>query len=521
MKRLACFFALLCLSTQARAAAPIVTSAAPDQVGVTIYANPNQGGQSYNSQGNPTSIAFIYETRSVELPPGVVTIRFEGVASGIVPQSAILFGSQPRERNRDAALLSQRGLVDAFTGQQVLLKRTNAKTGEISETPATIRSAADRLIVTTEAGSEAIYCSGLDQTLIYPNTPATLSAKPVLSMTTRDQPGGRATITLAYIATGFDWNANYVATLADNGTSMTLTSWLTMASGDATSFVNAQAAVMAGSVNRSPQTNDYTSARLLAEAASLDVTSRCWPAATTSDVPTFSRDRGQYFGGFGVPPPPSPAPPPPPEAAEAVVVTGMRMASVKVVAQASRLGDLVLYRIPVPVTVAAQSQKQVAFLANKRVSGQLVRRGVFTLGASPASAEMMFRFTNDTRSGLGEPLPAGLVTMYQNQMSGRQLLGEIPLQNKTRDEVVELPLGNDPNLIIEKDEAFAGAGERYIVYNDNPTAVTVELEFDATADAPFVRLPPNVKRVAGKTLWVALLPAYSRQSVSFTRRRSN
>ena len=68
-----------------------------------------------------------------------------------------------------------------------------------------------------------------------PGVPATLSAKPVLSMLTKDQPGGRATITLAYIATGFDWDATYVGTLAPDGQSMALLGWLTMASGDDTS----------------------------------------------------------------------------------------------------------------------------------------------------------------------------------------------------------------------------------------------------------------------------------------------
>ncbi|MGN6358341.1 MAG: DUF4139 domain-containing protein, partial [Novosphingobium sp.] len=235
---------LLGLSAPAFAAPPVILSAAPDKVAVTLYRDPNRGDGAID-RSDPSSFALIVETRTVTLPPGETVVRFEGVASGIVPQSAILFGTDPRERNRDAALLSQKGLVDAFTGQRVILRRTDPATGKVTEEAATVRSAADRMIVTTERGSEAVYCSGLNQTVIYPGAPATLSAKPVLSMTTKDQPGGKTTITLAYLATGFDWDATYVGTLAPDGRSLALLGWLTMASGDDTTFPEATAAAVA------------------------------------------------------------------------------------------------------------------------------------------------------------------------------------------------------------------------------------------------------------------------------------
>jgi hypothetical protein len=94
---------------------PVVLSGAPDQVSVTLYRDPERGDRQID-RDDPSSFALISEVRTITLPPGRVTVRFEGVASGIVPQSAILFGTDPRERNRDAALLSHAGLVDAYTG---------------------------------------------------------------------------------------------------------------------------------------------------------------------------------------------------------------------------------------------------------------------------------------------------------------------------------------------------------------------------------------------------------------------
>jgi hypothetical protein len=52
--------------------------------------------------------ALITETRTVHLPAGLSRLRFEGVADGIEPASAIVTGLPEGviEKNRDAKLLS-------------------------------------------------------------------------------------------------------------------------------------------------------------------------------------------------------------------------------------------------------------------------------------------------------------------------------------------------------------------------------------------------------------------------------
>ena len=111
---------LLLLALAATPAFAQVISPAPDKVAVTLYRNPERAVGRAMALDDLGSFALVVETRTVDLPPGVATVRFEGVAGGIIPQSAILFGADVREKNRDAALLSQKGLIDAFTGQRVL-----------------------------------------------------------------------------------------------------------------------------------------------------------------------------------------------------------------------------------------------------------------------------------------------------------------------------------------------------------------------------------------------------------------
>jgi hypothetical protein len=445
-------------------------------------------------------------------------VRFEGVSGGIVPQSAILFGTSPRERNRDAALLSQKGLVDSFTGQSVILRRTDRATGTVTEERATIRSAADRLVLTTQRGTEAVYCSGLTQTLIYPGVPAGLSAKPVLSMTTKDQPGGRVTVTLAYIATGFDWEANYVGTLSDDGKSMRLLSWLTMASGDDTSFVDATTAAIAGKINRSPDTRDDTGRRLRNEAAGLAKTSQCWPAETTTD-------------GLN---PPSPLPPmaaPMSMALELerdeIMVTARRAeakamdAPIAVRAVQEALGDLKLYRIPVPVTVAAHSQKQVAFLLKQKINGALIYRSrIENESDEPDNPELLFRFRNRKQDGLGEPLPAGQGAFFQQGPAGRMLIGQSSIADKAVDEDVEFILheANDVTLLTETQNVGDGRRRTHSVTlrNANPYPVRVEIEFPLAGTYVFSGLPSNLVSKPGKRVWVSIVPASGTRTLEYS-----
>lgn len=512
MRRLLASLVLLLAPLAAHGQAQVVTSSAPDKVAVTLYRDPDRGEREID-RSQPSAFALISETRTITLPPGIATVRFEGVAGGIVPQSAILFGTDPRERNRDAALLSQSGLVDAYTGQQVILRRTDRATGKSVEERATIRSAANRLVLQTPRGVEAVYCTGLAQTLLYPGVPSSLSTKPVLTMTTRDQPGGQVTVTLAYIATGFDWDATYIGTLAPDGSGLDLFAWLTMASGDETSFVDATTAAVAGRLNRAEETQDDLGLQARASARRLNRASQCWPQGTTSDRPVTLSE-----------PMPMPAPMAMNMMADEIVVTGSRVSlraasaaiPVSVVAKAENLGDLKLYRIPVPVTVAARSQKQVAFLAGRRIKGALIYRSRTSWG-DPQDPELLFRFRNTKANGLGTPVPAGKAVLYQDSDWGRQLVGESSVPDKTIDEEIELVFGETSNVTVERDIGAAKGGARYTVTvrNANPFPVRFELEFANSTNRVMRNASLKVTKKPGKSVLATTLPANGTRRFSY------
>jgi hypothetical protein len=504
--RLVRLFAVLAfaLAAAAAAAVPVSTSPAPDKVSVTVYRAPGRPAATPMELDWLNGYALITEVRRVSIPAGDSDLRFEGVAGGILPESAIVTGLPEGviEKNQDSYLLSPASLVDRSLGRRVHLRRTSYATGKVREEEAVIRSGADGAVVLqTAAGFEALRCTGLNEQLVYDGVPGGLSAKPTLSVRTRSAVATTATVTLSYLAANFDWQANYVVRLSPAADQMDLFSWVTLANGDETSFPNADTQAVAGRLNRVAEN------RVGAEPPPDQLELRCWPSATTSDV-------------FAPPPPP---PPPPvfdqvnslPAAdMESIVVTGTR------IARQEELGDLKLYRIPEPVTVASHSQKQVAFLDLKSVPVELFYQAR-VLDGDADKVKLMLRARNRKEDGLGVPLPAGQVAVFRPGGGRPLLLGESSLDDKAVGEKVEIQVGDAQNVALAATSAEAGEGGRTVtltVTNALPEPIWFEANIGAGDQVRLDRFGPNVVQDDGKWLWRIRVPANAKRSISYRLR---
>lgn len=492
------------------AAQEVVTSPAPDAVEISLYRDSARAPDDPIDRDWPEGFALVSETRLVTLPPGPVTLRFEGVASGIDPASALVRGVGVEEKNQDAALLGERGLLDHFTGQRVTVRRLNRATGEYSEEPALIRSGAGRVVLETPAGFEALSCSGLAQTLVYDRVPETLSAKPTLSVNIADQPGGRYRVTLIYLADRFDWQANYVAELNLDASAVALRGWITLVSADATSINDADTNAIAGQVYRSePEGGGRYGNR------EPNVSYACWPSGTTGAFEGYDQPR-EVAPTFAPPSLAVPAPPPPPAPAmmdaATIIVTGSR------IAKREDLGDLKLYRIPFPTTVAANAQKQVAFLDRPEVKGELLYH-VAVYGGSVEVIERIFRIQNTAAAGLGEPLPSGQVALFQSAAGLRQLVGEAAIADKATGEEIELALGGVAGVIAET-EYGNRSGEDWdevvlTVHNANPVPAMIEAELTSNDDQTVRRLNRRTFERDGKQVWRLTIPANGTEELRY------
>ena len=502
MRRLAGLIMILMpsLAPMQAGAQSIIVSPKPDKVAVTVYRDPNGSGAMELSWLN--GFALITETRRVSLPAGEVDLRFEGVAGGLIPQSAVVsgLGDSVTEKNRDAKLLSPGTLIDAYLGQRVHLRRTSKATGKVVEQEAIVRASGNGIVVQTATGVEALRCTGLSETLLAPGVPADLSAKPTLSVRARSAAPVEAEVTLTYLTSNFDWRAHYVATLAPDGKSLSLFAWLTLANGDESSFVNADTMAVAGRLNREE------AERLEPETRSIEIT--CWPMQRTH----------QTGGAY--------PPPPPPEAErdsdDAIVVTGSRIARpdleaaspvTLVKAERENLGDLKLYRIPVPVTVASNSQKQVALLVQPRARVETIyrwRASFSTEETEPQAADQVLKLENREKDGLGLPLPAGTFTLYTMRGDQPFVLGEGEMTDRAVGETVEVTLSETPGVRVtqrEVDRRDGDKGTELVATNDLPYAVRFEARFNEYARVRLLRSSGKVVRRDGAWWWTTNLPA--------------
>ena len=449
----------------------VVTSAAPERVAVTVYRDTNRGLQPLNLQWLG-GYALVSETRRVRLPAGESELRFEGVTSGIVPQSAIVtgLGEAVLEKNRDAKLLSPGALLDASLGERVMLRRTSRETGQTRDQEAIVRATADGVVIQSAQGVEALRCTGLAETLLPREIPPGLSAKPTLSVRVRSSEAVERDVTLSYITNNFDWQANYVAELSPAGDKMSLFAWLTLANADQTGLADAQTQAVAGKLNRTRV------AVPPGEAGPITIT--CWPQATTSDIPesatpvTVLAAEDIVLTGSRVMAPP---PPPPPPAAE--------RGGGDMMAKEEKLGDVRLYRIPEQVTVAARSQKQVMLLKRPAVAVESVYRLQPSPSEFESALERVLVTRNDPANGLGLPLPAGGVALFGRQGGRRVLIGEGQVDDHTIGEKVEIRIGEAPGIRARGMVVGAGKDAEFVVTvtNDASEARTVELRLPRDA----------------------------------------
>lgn len=490
MRRTALLLLLLAFAAPAHAR-EVVAASSPQSLSVTVYRDPNRGAGEALDREWPRGFAMVSETRTVTLPAGESTIRFEGVAEGMIGVSAIVTGlpGGTIEKNRNAELLSPAALVNGALGNRVTITRTNPATGQASSEQAIVRTRADGgLVLQTASGFEAVRCAGIPETLTFDRVPAGLSAQPVFSIDTRNASGGTYRIVLTYLAWGFDWQANYVATLGEGRGSgdftMRLMSWLTVLNDNNQGFADAELLVVAGALN---VTSDYQTLADPPVGEPLRLT--CYPFGSTATGSPYA-----------VPPPPPP--PPPPMMAptmDSIIVTGQRIdrklleasSPVAVVAGEEQLGDLKLYRVPEPVTVAAKAMKQVAFLDRQAVEARLLYRTACDANArfdgdeGYGAAAMLLVTKNERGKGLGIALPQGGMTVFEPSTFGPQLVAEPDLRDYAVGQDIELELGDSSQVVarcayVGADLPPATGGQwramRTEISNANAHAITMRLD---------------------------------------------
>ena len=382
----------------AHAAAAQGTTTRDDQVDLNVTV--------YNSD-----IALVRDVRTVELPRGTFDLSFMDIAATVNPATVHFRSlSEPArvsvlEQNYEFDLLEPDKLLRKYVGRDVTLVRTRQVGGTTQEEEVSAHLLSYNTQPVWRIGNEIV--TGLHADHIrFPELPDTLFTRPTLIWTLDNGGAARHRVEAAYLAGKLSWNADYVLTVARDDKVGDIDGWVTLTNGSGTAFRNARLQLVAGEINRVRQTMNRM---LMADQMSAVAEAAAAPMAQEA----FS--------------------------------------------------DYHLYTLGRKTTINNNETKQVSMLAGTGfpIQKRYVVYGnqfYYHNGRRPGApikdaVEVFYQFTNEEKGGLGMPMPAGTVRVYQSDSNGGvQFVGEDRIQHTPKDEVLNLKIGNAFDVICERNQ---------------------------------------------------------------------
>jgi hypothetical protein len=359
--------------------------------------------------------------------------------------------------------------------------------------------------------------------------PDELLSKPQLSVRLAAGEPGPRTVNVSYLAHGFAWSSDYVAHLNERSDALSLVGWATLTNATGTVFDQAEVQLVAGKLNileaeeggsaaKPVYPNDGESradarARLINEDAGAEVAllRECF----ASDVPLSLSGAPQPARMFR-------------NVAsnldalmtmtEEIMVTGARI-------DREEFGDYQLYRLPWRTDLAARQTKQVLFVDEPEV--EIERYYGFRLESltdppdeDVAIPDLIVRFENTEAEGLGEPLPSGVVRVFE-QYDGRDVFaGEAEVGDRPIGLPVELTIGRAQGVVIEvttdwdygatrRDEDRVVVMTEHRIVNNKAVPIDVEIRHgieDYYSNLKLDRTSRPMRRTYGDLAWRFVVP---------------
>lgn len=372
---------------------PQILRAADSEILVNDKQNTDLSLSIYNN-----NLAFVKDTREVTLEAGKSRVAFEGVASQIKPETAMMLGNAIKviEQNYDYNLLTPMNILNESIGDTVKTAVTNPENGQdIFSQAQIVNSNYGAPILKFDYGIE----TNFPGRIIYEKLPANLRTKPTLVVDLDNSEAGSKKLELAYLTNGMNWKTDYIAEIS-SPSRFTLNGWVTLTNESGTDYKNAQVQLIAGSINQ------------------------------VQPAPIMPAYRNMM-------------------AAKAFDSAAMGMAESAPAREA--LSDYYLYTLPFKTTIKDKQSKQVSLMTKQDVKYTKEYKFVspFYLGINTRAnefekqnPEVLFKLVNNQESNLGEPLPSGTIRMYQKDNSGNlQFIGESSISHSAVGEKIELNTG--------------------------------------------------------------------------------
>ena len=380
---------------QAKSAAEDQSTTLSDQTDLAVTV--------YNS-----NIALVRDVRQLTLPSGSFRLKFMDIAATVNP-ATVHFRSltdpaklDVLEQNYEYDLLDPAKLLDKYVGKEITIIRSYMDNGTTKreEIKATLLS--DNNGQVWKIGND-IVTGGYGEGYRFPEVPANLYDRPTLLMSLENSGPRKQQIEASYLANNLSWNADYVLTVSRDDKNADLDGWVTVINNSGTAFHNVKLQLVAGDLNR--------------------VQPPAAPRAKAMFAIATAGARDQQF-------------------------------------EQESFSEYHLYSLGRRTSVEDKETKQISLLQGTNVpvskvfvvNGQsYYYRSAQTPGAPLKDPVLVYyKFKNEEKAGLGLPLPAGTIRVYQKDSKGGLLFaGEDRINHTPKDELVTIHIGNAFDVVSE------------------------------------------------------------------------
>jgi hypothetical protein len=359
----------------------------------------------YNS-----NLGLVKDTRTLRLPPGASQVRFMDVAQQINPATVHIKSlTAPNalevvEQSYEYDLLNPQKLLDKYVGRELtlVLRTVENNTEKLTATPATLLS--NNAGQVWRIGSQIVINPTNIAEMRFDRLPQDLIAKPTLVWSLQNTGADSHQVEASYLTQGLNWRADYVVVVNPDDTRADLNGWVTITNQSGAAYRNAELKLVAGDVNRVQE-----------------------------------EPRG--------------------------MVRSMRVMEMTAAAppqfQEQAFFEYHLYTLQRPTTLKENETKQISLLSAPDI---MVRKEFVLNGQSyyfqgynnpgePIAEKIgvYIEFNHATASGLGQPLPAGIIRVYKADGDGaQQFIGENRVDHTPKEESVKLKLGDVFDLTAER-----------------------------------------------------------------------
>jgi len=358
----------------------------------------------YNS-----NIALVRDVRQISIPSGSFRLKFMDIAASVNP-ATVHFRSltdptklEVSEQNYEYDLLDPAKLLHKYVGKEITLERSYLDNNTTKREQIKATLLADNNGTVWKIGND-IVTNPQVESYHFPDVPANLYDHPTLLMSLENSGAHKQQIETSYLAGGLTWNADYVLTVTRDDKAADLDGWVTIGNNSGTAFHNAKLQLVAGDLNRLPQ-------------------------PTRNDMMALSQ--------------------------------AAPMAKAAPQFQQESFSEYHLYTLGRKTSVEDKETKQISLLQGTNVpvdklfvvNGQnYYYRGQQNPG-SPIKDPVMvyYKFKNAEKAGLGMPLPAGNLRVYQKDSRGGVLfIGEDHINHTPKDEDITVHIGNAFDVVAER-----------------------------------------------------------------------